>query len=82
MSVMTLNSFNPETGMFISAPAGRPEHNEELAKAIHSIGNPGGLRNPPSYTGVSSDGRWRVCEDPGSIDRVCLIRVDGGQCPR
>lgn len=73
MSVTTLNSFNPETGMFISAPAGRPEHNEELAAAIHRIGD------PPDFTGVSNDGRWRVCEDPASFDRVCLIR---GKCPK
>lgn len=82
MSVMTLNSFNPETGMFVSAPAGRQEHDEDLARAIHQIGNPNGLRNPSSYTGVSSDGKWRVCEEPGTLDRVCLIRVNGGQCPR
>jgi len=73
MSVMTLNSFNPEEGHFISAPAGRPEHNEDLAAAIHRIGN------APDYTGVSRDGRWRVCEDPGSLDRVCYVR---GECPR
>jgi len=71
MSLATLNSFNPETGMFISAPAGRPDHNEDLAREIHRIGD------PPDFTG--RDGDWEVCEDPGSLDRVCLVR---GQCPR
>ena len=70
MSVMTVNSFNPETGMFISAPAGRPDHNEDLAEAIHRIGD------PPDYIG--RDGNWRVCEDPVSFDGVCLVK---GRCP-
>jgi len=70
MSVMTVNSFNPETGMFISAPAGRPDHNEDLAREIHRIGD------PPDYLG--SEGKWRVCQDPQSMDGVCLVR---GKCP-
>jgi len=70
MSVMTVNSFNPETGMFISAPAGRPDHNEDLAAEIHRIGD------PPDYLGA--DGRWKVCPDPDSFDGVCLVK---GRCP-
>lgn len=70
MSVMTLNSFNPETGMFVSAPGGRPDHNEDLAAEIHRIAD------PPNYLG--RDGRWATCQDPDSLDGVCLVR---GQCP-
>lgn len=70
MSLATLNSFNPETGMFVSAPGGRPYHNEDLAREIHRIGN------PPDFLG--RDGQWEICEDPRSLDGVCLIR---GKCP-
>lgn len=70
MSVMTLNSFHPETGMFTSSPAGRPEHNLELARDIHNIGG------APDYLGKS--GRWRTCEDPSKANYVCLVR---GSCP-
>jgi len=70
MSVMTLNSFNPETGMFVSAPAGRPEHNEDLAAEIHRIAD------APDYLG--RDGQWGVCRNPDDLDGVCLVR---GKCP-
>jgi hypothetical protein len=71
MSVTTLNSFNPATGMFVSAPAGRKEHNVDLAKEIHRISN------PPDYLGT--DGRDSTCQDPKSLDGICLVR---GRCPR
>ncbi|MCR9105117.1 MAG: hypothetical protein NXI15_07500 [Gammaproteobacteria bacterium] len=70
MSVMTLNSFHPETGMFTSSPAGRPEHNLELARDIHRIGG------APDFLGKS--GRWRTCEDPSKANYICLVR---GKCP-
>lgn len=70
MSVATLNSFNPTTGMFISAPAGRPEHNENLAAEIHRISS------PPDFRGT--DGIYSACQDPASLDGVCLIK---GECP-
>lgn len=66
MSVATLNSFNPSTGHFVSAPAGRPEHNEKLAAEIHRISN------PPTYLG--SDGTYSTCRDPNSLDGICLIK--------
>jgi len=76
MSLATLNSFNPDTGMFISAPAGRPERNKDLAAAIHNISD------PPDYlgTGLAPDGITTVssCKDPNSIDSVCLVK---GTCP-
>lgn len=72
MSLATLNSFNPATGNFISAPAGaRPGHNKELAAKIHSIST------PPNYLGT--DGEYSSCKDPNSIDGVCLIRSKN--CP-
>ena len=38
MSVMTLNSFNPTTGMFMSAPGTRPDHLKlDLATRIHEM---------------------------------------------
>lgn len=72
MSLTTLNSFNPETGMFVSTPGAglRPDHNEELAAEIHRIAD------PPDFTGRI--GEWAVCEDPDSLDGVCLVR---GLCP-
>tara|TARA_R110002072_G_scaffold84388_24_gene191484 strand:- start:15101 stop:15490 length:390 start_codon:yes stop_codon:yes gene_type:complete len=70
MSLATLNSFNPSTGMFISAPAGRPEHNEGLAKDIHRISS------PPNYLGT--DGTYSTCKDPNSLDGVCYVK---GKCP-
>ena len=70
MSVATLNSFNPTTQMFISAPGGRPEHNEDLAAEIHR------LSDPPDFLGT--DDTYSTCEDPNSLDRICLVK---GKCP-
>jgi len=72
MSLTTLNSFNPATGMFVSAPSGviRPDHNEDLAAELHRIGD------APLFTGT--DGEYSVCEDPNSLDSVCLVK---GVCP-
>lgn len=70
MSVATLNSFNPNTNLFISAPAGRPEHNAQMAAEIHRISN------PPSYLGT--DGTYNICQDPNSLDSVCIVK---GNCP-
>lgn len=69
MSVTTLNSFNPNTGVFISAPAGRPEHNAQMAAEIHRISN------PPNFLGT--DGKYSTCQDPTSIDGVCIVK---GNC--
>ncbi|CAA0123455.1 Uncharacterised protein [Halioglobus japonicus] len=70
MSVATLNSFDPATQHFVSAPAGRPEHNENLAAEIHRISS------PPNYLGT--DGTWSSCKEPGSVDGICLVK---GNCP-
>ena len=70
MSVATLNSFDPGTQNFVSAPAGRPEHNEDLASEIHRISS------PPTYLGT--DGTWSSCKEPGSVDGICLVK---GSCP-
>jgi|GEM_PF-868624 len=79
MSLTTLNSFNPATGMFISAPAGtlnrtstqtnKPGHNVELAKEIHRISS------PPDYLGT--DGKYSTCKDPKSFDSIVLVK---GKC--
>ena len=80
MSATTLDSFNPATGMFISAPGGRPEHNETLAAEIHHISAP----NDGNYfaTGIGTDGEtiYSTCQDLDSIDGVCL--VEGSDCPQ
>jgi hypothetical protein len=70
MSVTTINSFNPATGMFASTPAGRPDHNENLAAEIHRISS------PPDYLGT--DGTFSTCQDPNSLDSICLVK---GDCP-
>ena len=70
MSIATLNSFDPETGMFISAPAGRPDRDEDLAAEIHRVAD------APLFQG--KDGGRSSCPDPGSIDSVCLVK---GNCP-
>jgi hypothetical protein len=69
MSVATLNSFNPSTNMFISAPAGRPEHNAEMAAEIHRISS------PPNFLGT--DGKFSTCQHPTSLDSVCIVK---GNC--
>lgn len=69
MSVATLNSFNPNTNMFISAPAGRPEHNAQMAAEIHRVSN------PPNFLGT--DGKVSTCQDPKSLDSVCIVK---GKC--
>lgn len=67
MSVASLNSFNPSTGMFISAPAGgKPGQNPDLAAKIHEISD------PPNYIGESTE--FITVKDPNSIDGVCLIK--------
>ena len=71
MSVPTLNSFDPTTGMFLSAPAGRPEHDINLATEIHRISDP-----EDNYLGT--DGTYSTCQDTTSPDRVCLVI---GECP-
>ena len=77
MSLATLNSFNPATGLFISAPTGstavrtvKPAHNVELAKEIHRISS------PPAYLG--NDGKYSTCKDPTSFDSIVLVK---GKCP-
>ena len=79
MSVTTLSSFNPETGMFVSAPGGRPEHNEALAAEIHYVSAP----NDGNYiaTGIGTDGEtiYSTCQDLNDLDGVCL--VEGSDCP-
>jgi hypothetical protein len=68
MSLATINSFDPATGMFVSAPAGRPTRNEDLAAEIHRIAD------KPTWKG--RDGTYSSCQDPDSIDSVCLIKGD------
>jgi hypothetical protein len=70
MSLTTINSFDPTTGMFASAPGGRPDHNENLAAEIHRIAQ------PPEYLGT--DGDFSTCQDPDTLDGVCLVK---GECP-
>ena len=68
MSVATLNSFNPSTGMFISAPAGgKPGQNPQLAAEIHRVSG-----GPPAYLGETTE--FDTVRDPNSIDGICLRR--------
>jgi len=81
MSVMTIASFNPATGMFVSAPGARPEHNEALAREIYRIGG-----NNRNYfgTGYGSDGNvYTTCRSRDNQYSVCLITGDwpGNKCP-
>ena len=80
MSTATLDSFTPATGMFMSAPGARPEHNEALAAEIHYISAP----DDGNYFvegAVGSDGATvlSACPDLNSPDGVCL--VEGSNCP-
>lgn len=77
MSLATLNSFNPATGMFVSAPVSKqgllpvekPGHNVELAKEIHRISS------PPDYLGT--DGKYSTCKNPNSFESIVLVK---GKC--
>lgn len=71
MSVATINSFDPGNQMFISAPGGRPAHNEDLAAEIHRISD-----SQTPFLG--SKGQYSTCQDPNSLDGVCLVH---GSCP-
>ena len=81
MSVATLNSFNPATGNFMSAPGARPAHNVDLAAKIHEISN------PPNYIGTAGTGTSKYCtrQNPQSLDGVCLYKDQGSvannKCP-
>ena len=79
MSVATIASFNPATGMFVSAPGGRPEHDEALAAEIHQVSGP--FDGDYFGTGVGTDGQtvYSTCQDPNDLDGVCL--VEGPNCP-
>ena len=79
MSVATIASFNPETGMFVSAPGGRPEHDEVLAAEIHHVSAP--FDGDYFGTGLGTDGQtiYSTCQDPNNLDGVCL--VEGPDCP-
>jgi hypothetical protein len=83
MSVTTLSSFNPDTGMFVSAPGGRPEHNEALAAEIHHISTPNDGNyigtNMGSGIGTDADTVYSTCQDPNDLDGVCL--VEASDCP-
>ena len=77
MSVATLNSFDPATGMFQSAPGGRLEHNETLATEIHYVSAP----NDGNYIAenvVGTDGStvYSTCQDQASLDGICLVEDD------
>jgi len=71
MSIATINSFDPNTQMFMSAPGARPEHNESLASEIHRLGV------APDYLGT--DGTYTTCQDDANPEGVCLIL--GPSCP-
>lgn len=80
MSVTTLSSFNPDTGMFVSAPGGRPEHNETLAAEIHHISAPNdGDYFATNITGTDGETIYSTCQDSSDLDDVCL--VEGSDCP-
>ena len=80
MSVTTLSSFNPDTGMFVSAPGGRPEHNEALAAEIHHVSDPNdGNYFATDMIGTDGETIYSTCRDTSDPDDVCL--VEGSECP-
>jgi len=79
MSVTTIASFNPVTGMFVSAPGGRPEHDETLAAEIHYVSAPDDVTFIGSGLGTDGTTLYSTCADPNNIDYVCL--VEGPDCP-
>jgi hypothetical protein len=79
MSVATLDSFNPATGLFTSAPGGRPEHNETLANEIHHVSFPDDVTYIGTGTGLDNVTEYSTCQDLVSVDGVCL--VEGVVCP-
>jgi hypothetical protein len=80
MSVATIASFDPTTGMFISAPAGRPDHNPDLAAEFHRISS---AEDDYIGTGYGSNGnkKYSSCRDPSSFDSRCLVKGDSDKCP-
>lgn len=79
MSVTTIASFNPATGMFTSAPGGRPDHNEPLAEEIHHVSSPYDGDYLGSGLGTDGTTQYSTCPEPGNPDSVCLI--EGPDCP-
>ena len=81
MSVATLDSFNPSTGMFQSAPGSRPEHNVQRAAEIHYVAGSNTNGDYLAEDVVGSDGStvYSTCQDPTLLDGVCLIEDDS--CP-
>jgi len=79
MSVATIASFDPATGMFVSAPGGRPEHDENLAAEIHYVSAPDDVTFIGSGLGTDGQTLYSTCQDPNNVDYVCL--VEGPDCP-
>ena len=80
MSVATLDSFNPSTGMFQSAPGSRPEHNESLAGEIHHVSAPDdGNYFAEGVVGTDGTTVYSTCQDPDLLDGICLI--EDSSCP-
>ena len=80
MSVTTLSSFDPDTDMFVSAPGGRPEHDEDLAAEIHYVSAPNdGDYLANGVTGTDGLTTYSTCQDGTDLDGVCL--VEGSDCP-
>ena len=79
MSLATIASFNPATGMFVSAPGGRPEHDEALAAEIHAVSAPFDGDYLGSVVGTDGVTDYSTCRDPADLDAVCI--VEGPNCP-
>lgn len=65
MSVMTLNSFDPTTGMFASIPAGRPGRSADAPG--HLDGGPGHSANAPGHL---ADSRGHSFGRPGHNENL------------
>jgi hypothetical protein len=79
MSVATIASFDPATGMFISAPAGkgRTEKEAKLAAEFHKVSSEA---DDFLGTGYGSNGKtFSSCRDPSSFETRCLEK--GDTCP-
>jgi hypothetical protein len=89
MSLATLNSFDPATGLFVSAPVSKLSQTQNLVNVNQQVSTqtdkPGHnvelakeihrISSPPDYLGT--DGRYSTCKDPKSFDSVVLVK---GKC--
>jgi hypothetical protein len=76
MSITTLESFNPATGLFTSYPGGvKPEHNEWLANEIYHVSAPDDGNWIGTSTGTDGITPYSTRTDAPNDERICLIEM-------